>query len=154
VFAAGWDEAPHEILDVGTGVGLPGIPLAILWPDCVITLLDRGARRIRLLQRVVRMLALSNVVIVQADVFAVADEWAGLVFRGGVRAAEAVGLSARLLTPGGTAVLGVSRRAELPDRSADLVGIAETMGLAARMVEVPAAILDGAAWLLIMHSRD
>jgi 16S rRNA (guanine527-N7)-methyltransferase len=154
VFAAGWDEAPHEILDVGTGVGLPGIPLAILWPDCVITLLDRGARRIRLLQRVVRMLALSNVVIVQADVFAVADEWAGLVFRGGVRAAEAVGLSARLLTPGGTAVLGVSRRAELPERSADLVGIAEAMGLAARMVEVPAAVLDGAAWLLIMHSRD
>ena len=154
VFAGGWGEVPSELLDIGTGVGLPGIPLAILWPDCVVTLLDRGARRIRLLHRIVRVLALPNVVIAQGDAFAVADEWAGLVFRGGVKAAEAVGLSARLLLPGGRAVLGLSRRPDLPERSNDLVGIAEAMGLSAHVVEVPTTILDGPAWLLIMQSSD
>ncbi len=152
VFAAGWDGVPSEILDIGSGVGLPGIPLAILWPECRVTLLDRGARRIRLLHRVVRILALPNVVITQGDAFAVSDEWSGLVFRGGVKAPEAVGLSARLLIPGGRSVLGLSRRAEPPERSADLVVMAEVMGLSAQMTEVPTTILDGPAWLLIMLS--
>ena len=81
-FASAWEQPPNEILDVGTGVGLPGIPLAIAWPDTVVTLLDRGGRRIRLLHRAVRSLALTNVVIAQGDAFSVADEWAGLTFRG------------------------------------------------------------------------
>jgi 16S rRNA G527 N7-methylase RsmG len=120
----------------------------------VVTLLDRGARRIRSLHRIVRILALSNVVVAQGDAFAVADEWAGLVFRGGVKASEAVGLSARLLIPGGRAVLGLSRRPEVPERGNDLMGIAEAMGLSARVVGVAPTILDGSAWLLIMQSSD
>lgn len=154
VFAGGWEESPPEVLDVGTGVGLPGLPLAVLWPESVVTLLDRGERRIRLLHRIVRMLALPNIVIAKGDAFAVADEWAGLVFRGGVKAPEAVGLSARLLLPEGRAVLGLSRRPEIPERGNDLIGIAEAMGLSARVTQVPATILDGTAWLLIMQSSD
>jgi 16S rRNA (guanine527-N7)-methyltransferase len=150
-FAAGWgDRPPDELLDVGSGVGLPGIPLAILWPDTLVTVLDRGGRRTRLLHRAVRILALPNVVVAQADVFAVADEWEALTFRGAVRPQEAVGLSARLLVPGGTAVLGLSRRPEPPDRTRDLTGIAGALGLESSVRRVPAEILDGPAWLLIM----
>ena len=76
-FGVGWDAPPDEVLDVGTGVGLPGIPLAILFPETMVTLLDRGGRRVRLLHRAVRVLGLPNVVIAQGDAFAVADEWAG-----------------------------------------------------------------------------
>jgi 16S rRNA (guanine(527)-N(7))-methyltransferase RsmG len=155
VFAAGWrEEAPREILDVGTGVGLPGIPLAIMWPECEVTLLDRGGRRIRLLQRVVRVLGLSNVAVFQGDVFDVADEFSGVVYRGSVKAPESVGLSAKLLDIPGTAVLGLSRRAEPPERTRDLVGVANAMGLSADVVEVPPTILDGPAWLLIMRSGE
>ncbi|MCJ7726924.1 MAG: class I SAM-dependent methyltransferase, partial [Acidimicrobiia bacterium] len=62
-FAAAWRNRtpPREILDVGSGVGLPGIPLAILWPDALITTLDRGGRRIRLLTRATRIVGLVNV---------------------------------------------------------------------------------------------
>ena len=153
LFAVGWPEdSPTEILDVGTGVGLPGIPLSILWPRTRVTLLDRGGRRVRLLYRAVRVLGLPNVIIAQGDAFAVADEWAGMVARGALRAPEMVGLSARLLSPGGCAVLGLSRQATPPERTRDLIGVAEALGLEAGLAEVPAEILDGPAWLLIMRS--
>lgn len=153
LFAVGWRGAgPTELLDVGSGVGLPGIPLAILWPGTRVTLLDRGGRRVRLLYRVVRVLGLTNVVIAQGDALAVADEWEGLVYRGALRAPEAVGLSARLLSAGGTAVLGLSRRVEPPERTRDLIGIAEALGLEPDLLSVPAEILDAPAWLLIMRA--
>ncbi len=154
LFATAWPEPPTEILDIGTGVGLPGIPLAILWPDCEVTLLDRGGRRIRLLQRVVRVLGLENVHVFQGDAFDVADEWSGLVYRGSVKASESVGLSAKLLDIPGTAVLGLSRRAQPPDRSRDLVGVANAMGLDAEILEVPPVILESPAWLLIMRTGE
>jgi len=153
LFAVGWPgDSPTEILDVGTGVGLPGIPLSILWPTTRVTLLDRGGRRVRLLYRAVRVLGLPNVIIAQGDAFAVADEWAGMVARGALRAPEMVGLSARLLSPGGCAVLGLSRQATPPERTRDLIGVAEALGLGAELAEVPAGILDGPAWLLIMRA--
>ncbi len=150
-FAVAWQSSPGEILDVGSGVGLPGIPLAALWPDTYVTLLDRGGRRTKLLRRVVRILALRRAAVAQADVFAVADEWEGLVFRGSVTGPEAVGLSSKLLAPGGTAVIGLSRRAELPARAKDLAPLATAMGLDTDVVRVPDEILDGPAWLLIMR---
>ncbi len=154
IFAAGWRDRDHpsELLDVGTGVGLPGIPLAIVMPDTLVTLLDRGGRRIRLIHRVLRVLELTNAVPAQADVFAVADEWEALTFRGSVKAQEAVGLASRLLTLGGTAVLGLSRKPEPPPMTRDLRGIAGAMGLETELDEVPPEILDGPAWLLIMRS--
>src|SRR4030065_283544 len=44
-------------------------------------------------------------------------------------APEVVGLAARLLKPGGTAVLGLSRRAQPPERTTDLMEIGRTLGL-------------------------
>jgi 16S rRNA (guanine527-N7)-methyltransferase len=155
VFATAWrDEAPRELLDVGSGVGLPGIPLAMLWPETLVTLLDRGGRRTRLLHRATRLLELDNVVVAQGDVFDVADEWSGITFRGSVRAPEAVGLAARMLDIPGRAVIGLSRKAEPPDRTRDLVGVAKALGLEAEVVGVPAEVLDGPAWLLIMRTGD
>lgn len=152
LFAGAWrDDPPGEILDVGSGVGLPGIPLAILWPHTTVTLLDRGGRRVRLLYRVVGVLGLANVVIAQGDALTVADEWEGIVVRGALGAPAVVGLAARLLRPGGTAVLGLSRRTEPPERTADLIGIARALGLESELVQVPSEILDAAAWLLIMR---
>jgi 16S rRNA (guanine527-N7)-methyltransferase len=153
LFAAGWQGVapPVEVLDVGTGVGLPGIPLSILWPTTRVTLLDRGGRRVRLLHRVVRVLALPNAAIAQGDAFAVGDSWSGLVARGALKAPEVVGLAARLLSSGGVAVLGLSRQPVPPDRTRDLVGVAAALGLEPDLVEVPTTVLDAPAWLLIMR---
>ncbi len=55
-----------NILDVGTGAGLPGIPLAIVNPDKHFTLLDSNSKKTRFLTQVVADLSLKNVTIVHA----------------------------------------------------------------------------------------
>lgn len=55
-----------NIIDVGTGAGLPGIPLAIFMPDVQFTLLDSNARKTRFVQQVVLELKLKNVKVVHA----------------------------------------------------------------------------------------
>lgn len=58
----------NRILDVGTGAGLPGIPLAIALPTVHFTLLDSNGKKTRFLHEVKRQLGLKNVDIVQSRV--------------------------------------------------------------------------------------
>lgn len=53
-------------IDVGTGAGFPGIPLAILFPNLKITLLDAIQKKIYFLNEVKNILSLSNVMTVNA----------------------------------------------------------------------------------------
>ncbi len=57
-----------RIIDVGTGPGLPGIPLAICRPDLQFTLLDSLGKRIRFLNQVKLQLGLGNVTPLQSRV--------------------------------------------------------------------------------------
>jgi 16S rRNA (guanine527-N7)-methyltransferase len=55
----------HRIIDVGTGPGFPGIPLALARPEINFVLLDSNGKKTRFLQEVKRQLDLKNVEIVQ-----------------------------------------------------------------------------------------
>lgn len=50
-----------SVLDVGSGAGLPGIPIAIMYPDLQITLLDARSKKMKVCQSFVNELGLSNV---------------------------------------------------------------------------------------------
>jgi 16S rRNA (guanine527-N7)-methyltransferase len=50
-----------EILDVGTGGGFPGIPLAILFPECSFLLVDSIGKKIKVVEEVAKALGLQNV---------------------------------------------------------------------------------------------
>jgi len=64
--------APHlkgeRFIDVGTGPGLPGIPLAIVLPQAHFTLLDSLGKRVRFLRQVQHELGLTNITPVQSRV--------------------------------------------------------------------------------------
>ena len=59
---------PSRIADVGTGAGLPGIPLAICRPDCRFTLVDSNSKKTRFVQQAVLELKLNNVEVVHGRV--------------------------------------------------------------------------------------
>ena len=54
-----------EILDVGTGGGFPGVPLAIMFPEARFTLIDSIGKKIKVVDDVVRRLELSNTKVMQ-----------------------------------------------------------------------------------------
>jgi 16S rRNA (guanine527-N7)-methyltransferase len=49
-----------RILDLGTGGGFPGIPLAIMFPDCEFKLIDGTGKKIRVAQEVCQAIGLTN----------------------------------------------------------------------------------------------
>ena len=51
-----------SIMDVGTGGGFPGIPLAILFPECQFLLIDSIGKKIKVASEVAQALGLTNVV--------------------------------------------------------------------------------------------
>ena len=53
------------ILDVGTGGGFPGIPLAILFPECQFTLIDSIGKKIRVAYEIAQAIGLDNVTYIQ-----------------------------------------------------------------------------------------
>lgn len=57
-----------RIIDVGTGGGFPGIPLAILFPQCHFTLLDSIGKKIRVAQDVADQIGLTNVDCIQSRI--------------------------------------------------------------------------------------
>ena len=53
------------LLDVGTGGGFPGIPLAILFPECQFTLIDSIGKKIKVASEIANAISLTNVTCIQ-----------------------------------------------------------------------------------------
>jgi 16S rRNA (guanine527-N7)-methyltransferase len=60
--AGGGDIKNKKILDIGSGAGLPGIPLSITEPSCAVTLVESKAKKIAFINHVVNDLKLPNVI--------------------------------------------------------------------------------------------
>ncbi|MGF1617120.1 MAG: 16S rRNA (guanine(527)-N(7))-methyltransferase RsmG [Acidimicrobiia bacterium] len=131
-------EPTDLVLDVGTGVGLPGIPLACLMPGTQFVLLDRSARRVGLVRRAARILQLDNVEAVQSDVCDWKQSVPALVARASIPPEDLLSSLKTLLSPGGIAVVGGSWN-ERP----------ETSGYAVE--EIGSAFLDRSVWILMMR---
>jgi 16S rRNA (guanine527-N7)-methyltransferase len=56
------------IMDMGTGGGFPGIPLAILFPNCQFHLVDRIGKKIRVAQAIAEAIGLTNVTFQHGDI--------------------------------------------------------------------------------------
>jgi len=70
-----------KILDVGTGGGFPGIPLAILYPETHFHLVDSIGKKIKVVEEVTNGLSLENVKITNARVETITDQYDFVVSR-------------------------------------------------------------------------
>lgn len=95
-------EGRHWI-DVGSGGGLPGIPLAIVFPDKKLTLLDSNGKKTRFLFQAKTELQLDNLEVVQSRVedFRPARRFDGVFSRAFASLDDFLTACAHLVTPGG-----------------------------------------------------
>lgn len=100
--------ATGTVADLGTGAGLPGVPLAVLRPEVSFYLVESSRRRCSFLAEALRGLDLSNVVVLESDVESLIrsgrqfDTVVGRAFR---PPTEFLEIARRLLPLGGRAVV-------------------------------------------------
>lgn len=138
LFASLFPHDTTDVVDVGSGIGLPGIPLAIALPRVDFALVDRSGRRIDLLKRAIRILDLENCQPVQGEIESLDISTPVLVARASLRPEVMAPVAENLLGPGGVAVLAGSWR----DRP---------VSPGWETVEIPPDVLDQPVWLLIMR---
>ncbi|MEX2542204.1 MAG: RsmG family class I SAM-dependent methyltransferase [Trueperaceae bacterium] len=115
--------AADSILDLGSGVGLPGIPLALALPASRVVLVERRRRRASFLRIVASQLSLGNVTVVHDDVRSIHGPCVDVITAQAVGSLREVYRLSRHLT--GESVWLVSRKgprwvAELAELEAEL----------------------------------
>ncbi len=125
------------IIDVGSGAGLPGIPLAIGFPRAAVTLLDRSRRRTDALLRVARILGLS-VTVATGEAAAHQGSYDRVVMRAVLRPDRVAELR-RLVAPGGDIVVGIGRTGRPSEPPSE-----------GSLVHIGPEVLENGAWLLMI----
>lgn len=89
------------LADLGSGAGLPGIPLAIAAPQRQVTLVDANGKKARFLRAAVRELKLANARVIEGRVEDVDGRYDCITARAFASLAEMLAWGGRLLAPGG-----------------------------------------------------
>jgi 16S rRNA (guanine527-N7)-methyltransferase len=93
-----------RVADVGSGAGLPGIPLAIVSPELEVTLIDSNGKKARFLREAVRVLRLANVRIEARRVEDVHGAFDTVTARAFAALADMIRLAGHLLADDGVLV--------------------------------------------------
>ena len=98
-----------NLLDVGSGAGLPGIPISIMCPDKIVTLLEPRRKRANFLRHVSRTLRLTNIRVLESRIQSLTPDGTTLtdetIARAFIDNEGFLHMSARLLRPQGTCFL-------------------------------------------------
>lgn len=113
-----------RVLDVGTGAGLPGVPLAVARPNWRFTLLDSNGKKVRFVNQVRADLSLKNLVVAQQRVerFRDPDGFDTVTSRAFAKLPDMLACTQHLLAPDGrwVAMKGPGEEAERKDLPADI----------------------------------
>ena len=113
---------PGPLLDVGSGGGLPGLPLAIARRDLAVAMVDTVQKKASFLQQAAIELGLGNVTVHHARVEEMQGQYAQISSRAFAELGIFVSLTRHLLAPGGRwlAMKGLRPGAELQALPADI----------------------------------
>ena len=134
----------HRIVDIGSGAGLPGIPLAISRPDCQFVLVEPLERRSVYLAEIIAALGLTNCRVVRARADEVIDECGEadvVTSRAVAPLAKLASWSAPLLRVGGE-LLALKGSTAAEEISRDRVAVAATGLVDLAVVSVGAGLVD------------
>jgi 16S rRNA (guanine527-N7)-methyltransferase len=132
-------------VDVGSGVGLPGIPIAIARPEIAVTILDRSETRTRLAGRALRILGLENAETRTADASSLPGTFEVVTFRASLGIEEAAKAFQQLASERGIGLFAWSRLSDPkspPDAPDDTIF---------RLVSEGSGILATPAWIVRMQ---
>lgn len=151
MYLRGVPDSETSMVDVGSGVGLPGIPVAIGRPRSRVTVLDRAERRTVLARRAVRVLALDNVDVVTRDINQAGtpqekDVFDVALFRASLPIPQAAVAFRAIASDVGIGLLGVSRLPEPPEIPDPPPGVHFTL------TAEESSVLDSPFWLLRMRT--
>lgn len=105
---------PHEtIVDIGSGAGLPGIPLAVMLPAASVTLIERSGKKAGFLRNCVALLNLKNLSVIESSWAAAAGSFDILTCRAFADMGIILRAARRLLREGGVAAAYKGRREEI-----------------------------------------
>ncbi|HEY6251674.1 MAG TPA: 16S rRNA (guanine(527)-N(7))-methyltransferase RsmG [Candidatus Angelobacter sp.] len=98
-------ESAESVIDVGSGAGFPGVPIAMLRPKAQVTLIESNGKKAAFLNEVLRTLKLGSAKVFQQRAESYAGS-AGLVtMRAVERFSQAASLALKLVAPGGRLAL-------------------------------------------------
>lgn len=89
------------LVDLGSGAGLPGIPLAIARPDLAVTLIESNGKKVRFLREAARTLPLPNVTVREARIQDAAGPFDSVTVRAFASLADMLSWGGHLLAPNG-----------------------------------------------------
>jgi len=92
-----------RVLDVGSGAGFPGIPIAVARPDTQVALLDSNHKKAAFLRQAVADLQLNNATVVceRVETWLAGEKFDCIISRAFAEIAEFIALTGHLLAPGG-----------------------------------------------------
>lgn len=140
LFSHPFPEGTSRVVDLGSGVGLPGIPLAIVHPSIEFELVDRSGRRVDLMKRAVRVLDLCNVSVLRRDIDELEPRPGVLVSRATFTPSHMARVLSGLLGSDDVGIVGGSWKTKPVEAGWEVV-------------EIPPDVLDQPVWLLIMRRR-
>jgi 16S rRNA (guanine527-N7)-methyltransferase len=138
----------RTILDVGSGAGFPGIPLAVFLQDCTTTLLERSAKRAAFLGNVALLLGLRQVRVEQRQLAELSDRYELVTFRAFSPLDRDLPRLIRSVAPGGHVVAYKGRREKIR-RELEAAGIPEAQ---AEIVPLRVPFLEEERHLVVLRA--
>ncbi|WP_404359567.1 16S rRNA (guanine(527)-N(7))-methyltransferase RsmG [Methylotuvimicrobium sp. KM1] len=116
----------QKVIDIGTGAGLPGIPLAVCRPDKTFTLLDSNSKKTRFVQQAVLELKLTNVQVCHGRVEDFASEhlFDTVITRAFTNLPDMLKMTGHLIAPGGVLL---AMKGQYPEQELQQIGDGATV---------------------------